>query len=396
MPTPILRVRDLTVRYHDRDDLEFIHALEGLSLDIFPGDDFALIGESGSGKSTFAKCILGQIPPKPGIVRGEITFANREGTWHLIRGAERVWRREESMFADEVISERGRGAYREWRNGVQESLADLRGKRISLITQDTGGSLNPYVPIGRQIRDCMDAARAPSGRNVYDYMGDAALGRDRRTLESLAAKYPSQLSGGQRQRVLIAMALASEPDLIIADEPTTGLDVLRRGEIIDLFENLLHRRTAHRGREMTFLLITHDLDIVRRLATRVAVLFDGRLMEIGPMEGNEIPTSHPYTEILAGSYDDLEFAYAPPETDEGRPSRIGCRYRRQCQVYAAHQRKAEKTAHDQAMCNRCETQEPPLFAADETGRHLVRCWARIERERWSEYEPPDAVERIGV
>lgn len=402
MPAPILRVRDLTVYFHAPDDLEFKRALDGLSLDIYPGEDFAVIGESGSGKSTFAKAILGQTPAIPGIIRGDIKFANREGEWHLVGGCDEVWREEDSTYAGRVIGERRSGALRRWRRELQDPLADLRGKRIALITQDTGGSLNPYVTVGRQIADCIQAGRRAHGKRVIEYMADAALGSMDHPdlLEEYARRYPSQLSGGQRQRVLIAMALASEPDLIIADEPTTGLDVLRKGEVIELFERLLAQKEHRRGKETTLLLITHDLETVRRIASRVAVLYRGRLMEMMPVTGRRLPCRHPYSQVLTGSYDDLEYSYQPP--DEDRPVGVlmrGCRYRTECQLYARHLRKARKNDYDLALCAHCAEQEPPLFMLDRgTGQYLCRCWGKVPRERWSEYVPrgSEETEQIGV
>ena len=384
----MIRVRDLSVQFHDPNDLVFIKALDRLSLDIYPGEQFALIGESGSGKSTFAKSILGQIPPTPGVVRGDITFTNREGSWDLTHGCERVWRRLDTIFGDRIVAERKRGAWRQWRAATREQLDDLLGKRISLITQDAGGSMNPYLSIGSQIHDCMTLARATSrSRDIEDYMKDAALSPD------LADRYPEQLSGGQRQRALIAMALASEPDLIIADEPTTGLDVLSKTRIIELFESLVDQQSGARRRHVTFLIITHDLDIVRRIATRVGVLFDGRLMEIGRVEEpgaagkRRIPTLHPYSEMLAGSFDNLEYGYVPPDrSDISSESRVGCRYCAKCQVYAAAQRARPR---DMALLRRCENHEPPLFDIHENGESRVRCWARMaDRDRWDEPDSP--------
>ena len=388
MATPIIQVRDLTVRFHDSNDLAFLRALDRLSLDIRPGEQFALIGESGSGKSTFAKAILGQIPPTPGVVHGQITFTNAEGSWNITRGCDRVWKQVDTMFADHIVAERRPGAWRRWRAGQREQLDDLLGKRMSLITQDASGSLNPYLPVGSQVRDCMETARARSGKGVEDYLADAAL------TTTLADRYPDQLSGGQRQRVLIAMALASEPDLVLADEPTTGLDVLSKTRIIELFARLVDREAGGHGRRMTFLVITHDLDIVRRIATRVGVLYQGRLMEVGPMsvtpEGRrEIPCRHPYTEMLAGSYDDLEYGYAPPaRTDAGGP-RVGCRYCGRCQVYAACRREKRRTPYQEALLRRCEMHEPPLYAVDGPGgESRVRCWDRIPEEAWNETDTP--------
>ncbi len=386
MPAPILQVRDLAVHFHDPEDLEFIRALDGVSLDIYPGENFALIGESGSGKTTFAKSILGQIPPKPGIIRGSITFTTREGTWDIVRGVEQVWRREESLFARRIVAERRRGACRRWLDSAQERLADILGKRISLITQDTGGSLNPYISIGRQIRDAIEAGLAPTGRSPLDYMAQAAMASDPAAIEHLARRYPAQLSGGQRQRALIALALASEPALIIADEPTTGLDVLRKAEIIRLFETLVQRKETHTSRPLTLLLISHDLDIVRRIATRAGVLFDGRLMEVGPVREHRLPSSHPYSEMLAGSFDNLEYAYAPPRSIGQRRPSAGCRYCRKCQLYASIRRKPNLDTTSLALLRRCEEQEPPLFALDSASDHLVRCWARAPRQRWDDDE----------
>ena len=388
MPVPILSVRDLTILYHDADNLEFKRALEGLSLDIYPGENFALVGESGSGKTTFARAILGQVPETPGVVRGEMTFTTAEGEWPLLRGSGEVWREESTYFADRLIGERSRGALRRWQTAVTEQLEDVRGRRIALVTQDTGGTLNPYIAVGRQIRDAMAAAREPGEGSELDYMSDAGLGADRAQLRDLAGRYPSQLSGGQRQRVLIAMALASEPDLILADEPTTGLDVLRRGEIIRLFERLVAGPGAAGAvpRGVTLLLITHDLETARRLANRVGVLYAGRLVELAPAGPDGFALRHPYSQLLFGSYDDLEFRYVRPSPDrETGPRCRGCRYRRECQVYAGHQMKDRKTESDAALLRMCEDREPPLFAVgDRASGRLVRCWARVGRERWYE------------
>ncbi|MCP4614800.1 MAG: ABC transporter ATP-binding protein [Bradyrhizobium sp.] len=386
MPVPILSVRDLTVLYHDADNLQFKRALEGVSLDIYAGENFALVGESGSGKTTFARAILGQVSETPGVVRGEMTFATADGEWPLLRGSDEVWREESTYFADRLIGERSRGALRRWQTAVTEQMEDVRGRRIALVTQDTGGTLNPYIAVGRQIRDAMAAAREPGESDELNHMSDAGLGADPAQLRALAARYPSQLSGGQRQRVLIAMALASEPDMIIADEPTTGLDVLRRDEIIRLFERLVAGPGSAGGIGKTLLLITHDLETARRLANRIGVLYAGRLVELASAGPDGFALRHPYSQLLFGSYDNLEFRYVSPAPGRAMGPRCrGCRYRPQCQLYAGHKMKDRKTESDVALLRMCEDREPPLFAvSDRASSPLVRCWARVGRERWHE------------
>ncbi|MFD2647016.1 ABC transporter ATP-binding protein [Devosia albogilva] len=250
MTAPLLTVRDLTISF---GQTEVVH---GVGFEIKPGEALALVGESGSGKSVTAASILRLLPPQAHVA-GFISF---EGT-------------------DLAAS-------------TEPSLRGIRGNRVGMIFQEPMSSLNPVHTVGRQVGEVLavhQGLRPNAARvRVVELLRSVGIPDPERRLED----YPHQLSGGQRQRVMIAMALANDPALLIADEPTTALDVTVEAQILALL------KAEQQRRNMAMLFITHDLGIVRRLADRVAVMTDGRIVETGPVADVFSRPQHEYTRHL--------------------------------------------------------------------------------------------------
>ncbi len=275
--SPLLAVRNLQVRFETlRGELQ---AVNGVDLTIYPGQIVGLIGESGSGKSVTAKSILNVLSTPPGITAGEI------------------WYRERNLLD---LSPR--------------EMSKIRGQSIAMVSQDPMSSLNPVFTVGEQLRDALlwseivqDSTSEPSSWNLIDRFTRAGRRRFRRAsaqaVEDLrqvelpaphqqVKNYPHQLSGGMRQRVLTALAWAGQPDLIIADEPTTALDVTIQAQILMLLQDLVKTRGA------SILYISHDLGVVAQLCDRVAVMYAGEIVEEADVREIFENPRHPYTEAL--------------------------------------------------------------------------------------------------
>ncbi|MBN1419311.1 MAG: ABC transporter ATP-binding protein, partial [Planctomycetes bacterium] len=252
MAEPLLRVDDLRTHFRTPDGLA--RAVDGVSFSIDRGECLALVGESGCGKSVTALSILGLIDRPPGLIEGAISFEGRD-----------------------LLSL------------PQDDLRRIRGDRIAMIFQEPMASLNPVFTAGFQIveaiREHRRVRRAEARRQAIDLLARVGIPEPERRFD----EYPHQLSGGMQQRVMIAMALACRPALLIADEPTTALDVTIQAQILDLIRDL------RRAFEMAVLLITHDLGIVRENAGRVAVMYAGRIVESAPTEALFRAPRHPYT-----------------------------------------------------------------------------------------------------
>jgi microcin C transport system ATP-binding protein len=266
MSEPLLIVDDLAVDFHQGATVT--HAVKGVSFSLSKGETLALVGESGSGKSVTALSILKLLPyPSASHPTGSVRF-----------------RGEELLDADEG------------------DLRRVRGNDITMIFQEPMTSLNPLHTVERQIGEILDLHQGLTGerarRRTIELLGHVGI----RDPESRLDSFPHQLSGGQRQRVMIAMALANNPDLLIADEPTTALDVTVQAQILELLRRL-RRETG-----MALLLITHDLGIVRHMADRVAVMRHGEIVESGVTEKVFADPQHPYTRQLI----DAEPKGAPP------------------------------------------------------------------------------------
>ncbi len=273
MKTPLLSVKNLSVAFHQGGRTAL--AVDNVSFDIFPGEVVALVGESGSGKSVSANSILKLLPyPAASHPSGEIIFQGRD-----------------LMKADERL------------------LRQVRGNDITMIFQEPMTSLNPLHSIEKQIGEILELHGAVSGPAVRARTLELLAQVGIREPEKRLKAYPHELSGGQRQRVMIAMALANRPALLIADEPTTALDVTVQAQILELLRGL---KTEH---GMSMLFITHDLGIVRKFADRVCVMTKGRIVETGPVEEVFTRPQHEYTRHLLAS----EPRGEPPLADPSRP-----------------------------------------------------------------------------
>ncbi|HLF59698.1 MAG TPA: ABC transporter ATP-binding protein [Acidimicrobiia bacterium] len=292
MGEPLLSVRNLHITYHRQGGS--VPAVRGVSLDIEKGGSLGLAGESGCGKSTLANSLLRLLPPETEVT-GEITLDGKDVL---------------------TLSPGGLRAVR-WTSGA-------------IVFQGALHALNPVQTVGDQIAepmlvhetaDSQDAARA----RTIELLGRVGLARPR------ATAYPHQLSGGQRQRVLIAMALACDPLLLIADEPTTALDLMVQAQVLALLDDLKQER------ELTLLFITHDLSVLTYACQRLAIMYAGRIVEEGPAWGVFENASHPYTRALAAAFPtigDRSSRMAPsglggdPPTPGNLPS--GCPFHPRC------------------------------------------------------------------
>ncbi|MEE2777836.1 MAG: ABC transporter ATP-binding protein [Acidobacteriota bacterium] len=260
----LLQVDDLAVTF--RTDHGTVRAVDGVSLEVSGGETLAIVGESGSGKSVTALSILRLIPDPPGTIeRGRIVFDGRD----LLRLGKR-------------------------------EIRSIRGDRISMIFQEPMSSLNPVLTIGKQVAEPIQLHRGVSWKEAR---ARAAELLDRARIpdaESRLDAYPHEFSGGMRQRVMIAMALACQPKLIIADEPTTALDVTVQAQILALLKELT------REFDSALILITHDLGVVARYADRVTVMYAGRIVETAPARELYGNPQHPYTQGLMESVPGIE------------------------------------------------------------------------------------------
>ena len=271
--TPLLSVEDLQVAFFQAGKTQI--AVDGVSFSIDKGETVALVGESGSGKSVSALSILKLLPyPQASHPGGAIRFAGRD------------------LLAED-----------------NKQLRTVRGNKISMIFQEPMSSLNPLHTIERQIGEVLKVHRGmregPARERTLELMRQVGI----REPEKRLGAYPHQLSGGQRQRVMIAMALANEPDLLIADEPTTALDVTVQAQILELL------KTLQVEREMGLLFITHDLGIVRKIADRVCVMYRGKIVETGPTKRIFEAPEHEYTKHLLAA----EPKGRPPATNSNAP-----------------------------------------------------------------------------
>ncbi|GAY17389.1 ABC transporter ATP-binding protein [Mycobacterium sp. shizuoka-1] len=320
MSEPILTVADLRVSFATEDGV--VQAVDGVSFDVGPGEVVAIVGESGSGKSVTAQTLIGLTRAPNTKISGSVNFDGRE----LVGSSD-------------------------------EQLRSVRGEHIAMVFQDPMTSLNPVYRVGDQIAEMIRAHRPVSKSE--------ALGRAVELLRSVGIPnperrvrdYPHEFSGGMRQRVMIAMALALEPEVLIADEPTTALDVTIQAQILRLLD------TLNRERNLSVVLITHDLGVVAELADRVMVMYAGQIVEDASLDELFYNPQHPYTWGLLGSIARL---------DEDRPERLtqivgsppsllnpptGCRFAPRCK-YAFE------------TC----TQPPTLEPRMSDPLHLDRCW----------------------
>jgi peptide/nickel transport system ATP-binding protein len=316
----LLSVNDLSVSF--RTDRGLVRAVDGVSFDVAPGETLAIVGESGSGKSVTALSILRLIPDPPGrIERGEVIFEGRD-----------------LLALDEA------------------AIRKIRGNQISMIFQEPMSSLNPVLTVGMQVAEPITRHRGDSWESAF---GAAEALLTRVSIPDAASRlnsYPHQYSGGMRQRVMISMALACSPKLIIADEPTTALDVTVQAQILALLKRLTHESGS------ALILITHDLGVVARYADRVVVMYGGRIVETASARALYHRPRHPYTRGLMGSIPRLDEQTRQRLVPiDGQPPDlaslpIGCAFAPRCGNVIA----------------RCRAERPLLRAVAE--RHLSACF----------------------
>jgi peptide/nickel transport system ATP-binding protein len=263
MTTPVLSVRDLEVEFVTRRGT--LRAIDRISFDIAPGEVLGVVGESGAGKSLTGTAIIGLIDSPGRIAGGTITLAGQRID-----------------------------------NLPKEAMRKVRGKRIGMIFQDPLTSLNPLYKVSEQlietIRTHTDMTEAQARERAIGLLTEVGIPAPEKRIDG----YPHEFSGGMRQRVVIALALAAEPELVIADEPTTALDVSVQAQIITLLKKLCRERGT------AVMLITHDMGVIAETADRVAVMYAGRIAEIGPVKDVVKQARHPYAEGLMGAIPTLE------------------------------------------------------------------------------------------
>jgi oligopeptide/dipeptide ABC transporter ATP-binding protein len=265
---PILEVRDLITRFYTLDGV--VHAVNGVSFYLDEGETLAIVGESGSGKSVTMMSLLGLIPSPPGkIEAGMAFFQGKEGRHDLLQMS-------------------------------PAELREVRGGQIGFVFQDPMSSLNPVLTVGEQISESLTRhlgmTREEARGRTIELLGEVGISDPAARYDN----YPHQFSGGMRQRVMIAIAIACAPEIVIADEPTTALDVTVQAQIVDLFKRL------QEVIGMAIIWITHDLGVVAGLAERVLVLYGGRVAEIAAVDDLYESPRHPYTTGLLGALPRLD------------------------------------------------------------------------------------------
>lgn len=253
MSEKLLEVKDLRTHFQLED--KTIYAVNGISFNIDKGEVVALIGESGSGKSVTALSIMGLVPQPPGIIKsGTIEF-----------------------IGEDLLKKKNK------------EMRKVRGNEISMVYQEPMNSLNPMLTIGYQIKECLTIHNKAKGKRAKEMAIEILRKVEMADPEEAYNSYPFKLSGGMRQRVMIAMALICNPKLLIADEPTTALDVTIQAEILDLIKRLKDEF------DTSVLLITHDLGVVTEMADRIIVMYGGKIMEEAITRDLYTKPSHPYT-----------------------------------------------------------------------------------------------------
>ena len=337
MNKPLLQVRNLSVGFRRSDSLtratSVVDALSAISFDLYPGETLALLGESGCGKSLTALALMRLLPQQAVMQGGQV----------LLNGDMTGQRPEDLLRLSEA------------------RMRQIRGRRMAMIFQEPATSLNPVMRIGQQIAEVLNLHRS---LNTSDCQQEVLSLLDQVGLpdpERASVAYPFELSGGMKQRAMIAMALAGDPSILLADEPTTALDVTLQAQILDLIRDIQQQR------QMGVLLITHDLALVSSRADRVAVMYAGQIVESGPVADVLHQPSHPYTRALLASLPEKAVSGRPLAQLSGRVPALGdwpmcCRFAPRCSIQEPH----------------CLAESPPWVllpgVAAHHEQHHALCW----------------------
>ena len=313
----ILEIKDLTIQYHA--DNRIVEAVNKLNMTLGKGESLGLVGETGAGKTTTALGIMGLIPNPPGIItEGEIVFEGQD----LLKLN-------------------------------KKKMREVRGKKISMIFQDPMTSLNPVMTVGDQIAESIriheKCSKAEAAAKAVEMLEMVGIPGER------YSEYPHQFSGGMKQRVVIAIALSCNPELLLADEPTTALDVTIQAQVLDLIVKL------KKEKQTSMILITHDLGIVAEVCDKVAIMYAGEIVEYGSLAQIYNNTCHPYTKGLFGSIPDLDshvkrLSPIPGLMPDPANLPAGCSFCPRCS----------------AACEKCQTENPGMIEV-EPG-HFVKCF----------------------
>ena len=330
----LLSVQDLNFKFTLRGQV--LHALRGISLDVYKGESLAIVGESGSGKSVFVKCLMGLNDANGCVESGKILYDGKDL----------------AQFKSDA----------EWRA--------LRGHRIAMVLQDPMTSLNPLKTIGWQIREAVELHQNLHGdaakKAVYEILAEVGISDPQRRYN----QYPHEFSGGMRQRVVIAIAMACKPEILICDEPTTALDVTIQAQILGLIKEMQKKY------DLTTIYITHDLGVVANVANRIAVMYAGDIVEVGRCEEVFYDPRHPYTWALLSSLPQLGVKGEPLYSIEGTPPNLF--HEIQGDAFAPRNPNALKIDF---------VKRPPMLAVSPT--HTARTW--LLDPRAPRVEPPEHI-----
>ena len=324
---PLLELRNLSTHYVSARGTRVVRAVDEVSLSLEAGSTLGIVGESGSGKSTLALTILRLLPPAARITSGEILFEGED-----------------------------------LRTKSDVEMRRIRGQRIAMILQDPMASLNPLFTIGDQVAEPVRVHEGVGRRGAWSRATDLLKAVRISAPESRVREYPHQMSGGMRQRIVGAIAISCSPRLLIADEPTTSLDLTIQAQYLNLLRDL------QRQYELALIFITHNLGIVAKMCDQVAVMYAGRLVEWGPVTRIFDAPAHPYTQALLGSIPRMGDGRERLTAIEGQPPDLaapppGCAFHPRC---------------PQVM-DQCREQAPPETVL--APRHTTRCWLSVPAPR---------------
>ena len=361
MSGPLLSIENLRTYFYSRAKRAFIRSVDGASLDVARGETLGVVGESGSGKTVTALSAAGLVTASPGVIGGRIMLQSNGTARDLLEGLARYVRVEERDGRVVAVEKDERG----WRRHSETTMAGVRGKEIAMIFQNPRAALNPYSPVGNQLVETIRLHTGVKGEREAKERAIAWLERVRIDSPRLRFdNFPFGMSGGMCQRAMIAMALSAEPSLLVADEPTTGLDATIQSRIVELLGDLKEETGT------ATLLISHDISVIQRLSDRVAVMYGGTVVESGratEVLARDAPARHPYTEALLEAIPSAEAirdksylrAIEGDVLDTIEVPR-GCRFYGRCNKVT------------DAIRDSCAGREPPL--SEVSPGHRVRCW----------------------
>jgi oligopeptide/dipeptide ABC transporter ATP-binding protein len=320
---PLLELRNLSTHYVSARGTRVVRAVDEVSLTLEAGSTLGIVGESGSGKSTLALTILRLLPPAARITGGEMLFEGED-----------------------------------LRTKSDVEMRRIRGKRIAMILQDPMASLNPLFTIGDQVSEPLRVHEGTGRAGAWSRAKDLLKSVRISAPESRVGEYPHQMSGGMRQRIVGAIAISCSPRLLIADEPTTSLDLTIQAQYLNLLRDL------QRQYELALIFITHNLGIVAKMCDQVAVMYAGRLVEWGPVTRIFDAPAHPYTQALLGSIPRMGDGRERLTAIEGQPPDLaappsGCAFHPRCP----------------RVMEQCRDQAPPETVL--APRHTTRCWLSV-------------------